>query len=200
MSFTVYRMPDGAKQTVPRDRLASPRLFLLRLFDPPLFFAKPRKSANALLPASIPGASFTVNSCVKLIIHRRHRCVFTSRAYARLPSPSLFLSPLLLSFFFFFSLTNWRPQVENNRWGWVTVLLGEKTIFFFFSLNLIDRQFVFENNTFEKSCFNFFSSVKVFFFAYFALSILWAILSYNNFPIRLISIGVNKKAAIQSEN
>ena len=76
----------------------------------------------------------------------------------------------------------------------------KKQFFFFFSLNLIDRQFVFENNTFEKSCFNFFSSVKVFFFAYFALSILWAILSYNNFPIRLISIGVNKKAAIQSEN
>lgn len=85
----------------------------LRLSDSlPLSFAAANRLTHYFLH---PFRSFTVNSCVKLIIHRRHWRLFTSRAplgFRRLPPLSFLLSLLffslllfgrfLLVFFFFY--------------------------------------------------------------------------------------------------
>lgn len=87
----------------------------LRLSDSlPLSFAAANRLTHYFLH---PFRSFTVNSCVKLIIHRWHWRLFTSRAplgFRRLPPLSFLLSLLffslllfgrfLLVFFFFFYL------------------------------------------------------------------------------------------------
>lgn len=70
----------------------------LRLSDSlPLSFAAANRLTHYFLH---PFRSFTVNSCVKLIIHRRHWRLFTSRAplgFRRLPPLSFLLSLLFFS-------------------------------------------------------------------------------------------------------
>ena len=124
LSFAVYCTPDEAKQTVPREIVVSPLATPVSSPPPPLsLFSSPssRKSANALLPASILGAPSPVNSCVKLIIHRRALMRIHVARYARLPSPSLVSfsspSPFFLFFFFFDKLatTGGEQQVRMSH-------------------------------------------------------------------------------------